>query len=99
MRIGIDLDGTFCTDRYEAGGVVHCELMEGAKEKILEMRSAGHEVIFFTHRGYALAADTERWMKNNEVKYDNIIFGKPHFDLYIGNEAIKFQSWDEVEVP
>lgn len=98
MRIGIDLDGTFSTDRYESGGVLRCKLMPGAKETVEKMRAAGHEVIFFTHRSDDLKQETIKWLKDNRIQYDGIIFGKPHFNLYIGNESERFTSWDKVEV-
>jgi hypothetical protein len=97
LIIGIDLDGTFCTDRYESGGVLKCVPLDGAREKIKRMRAAGHKVIFFTHRDETLKLDTIQWLDGLGVKHDGVIFGKPHFDCYIGNEAVRFESWDAID--
>lgn len=98
MRIGIDLDGTFLTDRYKSGGVLRCKLLPGAKETVEKMRATGHEVIFFTHRSLELKPETIKWLKDNHIKYDGIIFEKPYFDVYVGNEAVHFTSWDKVTI-
>jgi len=98
LRVGIDLDGTFCTDRYKSGGAGLCVPLEGAIETLNRLHELGHEVIFFTHRrGGALKQETLRWLKRYKVKYDTIIFGKPHFDVYIGDEARQFTSWDGID--
>lgn len=93
MRIGIDLDSTFCTDRYESGGILNCKLMGLAREAIEIMRMKGHEVVFFTHRSEKMRGLTIQWLNELKIEYDEIIFDKPHFDWYIGNEAERFINW------
>lgn len=96
--VGIDIDSTLASDRYESGGVLNCTLLPGAKEKVAALKAAGHSVVFFTHRGEHLRDDTLDWLKRNGIVYDDIIFEKPHFDVYIGDEAIHFESWDKIDV-
>lgn len=98
MKVGIDLDNTLCTDRYESGGVLRCEILEGGQEAIKRFRKAGHKVIIFTHRSDELRKSTIQWLKERRIEYDGIIFDKPHFDIYIGDEAIKFEGWDKVKI-
>ena len=93
--IGVDLDGTFCSDRYESGGVLKCVPLPGALEAIKELR-LHHKVVFFTHRSEETRDDTVAMLEKYGVEYDGIIFGKPHFDIYIGNEARRFLSWKQV---
>lgn len=98
MKIGIDLDSTICTDRYDSGGVSKCKLLPGAKEKIDKMKKAGHEVIIFTHRGYDLKDETIKWLKKHNIQADEVIFEKPHFDFYLGDEAVRFYQWDLIDI-
>jgi hypothetical protein len=36
------------------------------------------------------------WLSKYEVPYDEIIFGKPWADVYIDDNAMRFNSWDEI---
>lgn len=100
IRIGIDLDNTLCSDRYESGGIKNCRLNPGARQKIAGWRRAGHKVIFFTHRSADKhAQETREWLYAQNIAYDGIIFDKPHFDVYIGNEARQFTSWRRMRLP
>ena len=67
--------------------------MSNAREAIELMRRRGHQVIFYTHRSEKMKDLTLQWLADNKIKYDGIIFGKPHFDWYIGDEAEKFVNW------
>lgn len=98
LCIGIDLDGTICTDRYESGGVLNCKPLLGAREKIHEMREAGHKIIIFTHRHNGLRVDTLKWLQDNDILYDKIIFDKPYFDVLIDDRARQFVSWERVSI-
>ena len=98
MKIGIDMDSTICTDRYESGGVLKCKLLPGAKEKLEELKKAGHEIVIFTHRSDELKKMTLQWLKENNIQHDGAIFNKPHFDVYIGDEARHFISWEEIVI-
>ncbi len=93
MRIGIDLDNTTCTDRYKSGGIMLCQLKPRAKEAFELMKRKGHEIIFHTHRSEKMREATIRWLNLQGIKYDGIIFDKPHFDWYIGDEADRFVNW------
>ena len=37
---------------------------------------------------------TEHWLKINEVKYHQLVMGKPQGDVWIDDRAIRFEGWD-----
>jgi len=108
MRICVDLDGVICKLRLPGQSYAELEPVEGAVEKLRALRAAGHTVIIFTARhmktcggnvALVLArqgATTFEWLARYGVPYDEIFFGKPHADVYIDDNAVRFASWNEV---
>jgi hypothetical protein len=39
---------------------------------------------------------TLNWLQQFNIPFDEIYFGKPHADIYIDDNAYRFNSWDEV---
>ncbi len=109
MRICIDFDGVICqlkqsdSDSYES-----LKPMPGAVEKLTQLKQSGHYLIIYTarrmktHQGNvgAVIADIGRitidWLDKNQVPYDEIYFGKPWADIYIDDNAYRFQAWGEI---
>jgi capsule biosynthesis phosphatase len=109
MRICIDFDGVICqlkqsdSDSYE-----HLKPMPGAVEKLTQLKQSGHYLIIYTarrmktHQGNmgAVIADIGRitieWLDKNQVPYDEIYFGKPWADIYIDDNAYRFQDWNQI---
>ncbi len=109
MRICIDFDGVICqlkqsdSDSYES-----LKPMPGAVEKLTQLKQSGHYLIIYTarrmktHQGNvgAVIADIGRitidWLDKNQVPYDEIYFGKPWADIYIDDNAYRFQAWAEI---
>lgn len=109
MRICIDFDGVICqlkqsdSDSYE-----NLKPTPGAIEKLTKLKQSGHYLIIYTarrmktHQGNlgAVIADIGRitmdWLDKNQVPYDEIYFGKPWADIYIDDNAYRFQAWDEI---
>jgi capsule biosynthesis phosphatase len=108
MRICVDLDGVICKLKLPGQSYAELEPVDGAVEKLRALRAAGHTLIIFTARhmktcsgnvALALArqgATTFEWLARYEVPYDEIYFGKPHADVYIDDNAVRFASWNEV---
>jgi hypothetical protein len=42
-------------------------------------------------------AVTLNWLARHQVEYDEIHFGKPHADVYIDDNAVRFGSWDAID--
>jgi capsule biosynthesis phosphatase len=108
MRICIDLDGVICRLRRPGESYENLEPVEGALEKLRQLKASGHYIIIATARhmktcegnlGKVLArqgAVTLNWLAKYRVEYDEIHFGKPHAQVYIDDNAFRFTSWNEI---
>ncbi|MEO6436329.1 MAG: hypothetical protein ABIP55_11305, partial [Tepidisphaeraceae bacterium] len=80
----------------------------GAAQKLAALRKAGHCVILLTARhmktcqgnvGMVIARQgklTLDWLAKHGIEYDEIHFGKPHADIYIDDNALRFESWEKI---
>ncbi|HEY2147592.1 MAG TPA: hypothetical protein VGH32_06625 [Pirellulales bacterium] len=109
MRICIDLDGVICQLRRPGQEYAALEPVPGAVDRLRELRSAGHYIIVCTARhmktcsgnvGQVLArqgAITLEWLARHGIEYDEIHFGKPHADVYIDDNAVRFENWEAID--
>lgn len=105
MRICIDLDGVVCRLREAGQTYAELEPVPGALEKLRALKAAGHYIILCTARhmktcegnvGLVVArqgAVTLEWLKRHGIEYDEIHFGKPHAQVYIDDNGLRFESW------
>lgn len=109
LRICIDLDGTICEIRHDPQTYADVKVKPGARERIHQLRAAGHTVIINTARnmgstghnvGKALknvGKMTFEWLEKNGIEYDEIFFGKPNADITIDDRVVRFQdNWNEI---
>lgn len=108
MRICLDLDGVICDFRRPGETYADVRPIPGAADRIRSLRAAGHHVIIQTARhmkttggnvGLVIARQgqiTLEWLDRNGIEFDEIHFGKPHADIYIDDNALRFRSWDDV---
>ena len=108
MRICVDLDGVVCQLRGADETYDQLLPVAGAVAKLRALRAAGHTIILFTARhmktcdgnaGRAMARIgpvTLEWLARHGVEYDEIYFGKPWADVYIDDNALRFESWSLV---
>lgn len=108
MRICIDLDGVVCQLKQPGQTYADLRPVAGAAEKLRALRAAGHVIILSTARhmktcegnvGLAVArigAITLDWLERHGVEYDEIHFGKPWADLYLDDNALRFECWDAI---
>jgi capsule biosynthesis phosphatase len=108
MRICIDIDGVICKLKRE--NELYQDLMpiDGSVERITQLRESGHYIILYTARRMKthnaniakVIADigkiTLDWLERHNIPYDEIIFGKPWADVYIDDNAFRFQNWEEI---
>lgn len=109
MRIVIDLDGVICTIKKPTESYADVKLIPGAAKKLCQLRAAGHTIIIYTARNMAtydgnlgkimknVGLITLEWLKENNVEYDEIYFGKPNGHLYIDDRALRFLTWDQLD--
>lgn len=108
MRICIDLDGVVCRLREPDQSYADLLPVPGAVEKLRAMRAAGHYLILYTARhmktcggnvGQVVArqgATTLDWLKQHGIEFDEFHFGKPHADVYIDDNAVRFEGWNKI---
>jgi uncharacterized HAD superfamily protein len=96
MRIGIDIDGTITNEtigwNYEARTPVPDVI-----EKINQLYDQGHWISLHTSRLKRDRKVTEDWLKLNGVKYNEVIFEKPKYDIYVGDEIASIHYFIKME--
>jgi capsule biosynthesis phosphatase len=108
MRIAIDIDGTICELKKPEQSYADVAPLPGAAEKIRGLKAAGHYIILLTARhmktcsgnvGMVVArqgAVLFSWLEEHDIPYDEIWFGKPHADVYIDDNGLRFTTWDQI---
>ncbi len=108
MRICIDLDGVIAQLKGKNESYAEIIPVPGAAEKIKQLKKNGHYIIIFTARhmktcegnvGAVIARQgktTLDWLAKHEIPYDELIFGKPWADVYLDDNAQRFESWDAI---
>ena len=43
-----------------------------------------------------LGESTLDWLARQGVEFDEIHFGKPHADVYIDDNALRFEGWESI---
>ena len=84
MKYVVDIDGTICSQEKDYS---KAQPFLDRIEKINILYDNGHYVVYFTARGTETGIDwrevTENQFKEWNVKYHELIFGKPSADYYI----------------
>lgn len=108
MKICVDIDGVLCTLRKEDESYADVQMMPGAAEHLKSLKEAGHYIILNTARhmatcngnvGMVIARQGKTlidWLGDHEIPYDELWFGKPHADVYIDDNAYRFEGWDKI---
>jgi capsule biosynthesis phosphatase len=108
MKLCIDLDGVICRLKKEGETYDMLLPVEGAPEKLRALKDAGHYIIINTARhmktcqgnlgmvSARISLITLKWLEEYNIPYDEIYFGKPHADIYIDDNAYRFNSWNDI---
>lgn len=104
-RIVFDIDDTICKDGKKLGYENAIPIQETI-DKINDIHeNLGAEIILYTARGMgSCKGNTQKarekneailikWLKDHEVKYDELIFGKPLADLYVDDKAMSLPDF------
>ena len=96
MIYAVDLDGTLCT-QY-CGGYENAEPYMNRIKVVNQLYDAGHHILIYTARGsYIKRVDlkelTEGQLKKWGVKYHELSFQKPHFDVLIDDKVINSEQF------
>ena len=92
----IDIDDTICT----LSGSMQYDTAEPiplAIDKVNQLYSEGHTIIFWTARGTQSGLDwrqlTESQLLSWGVQYHDLKFGKPVYDFFIDDKNINSRDW------
>lgn len=103
-RICFDLDETLCTKKQPHESYSDVIVIEEMAAYLRAMKARGHYIIINTARNMAtqdsnlgkvnknVGLETLQWLKDNNIPYDEIYFGKPIADFYIDDRAIRPQE-------
>lgn len=83
-----DLDGTLCSEEHTFRRFLAQPMLEAIR-LLNQQYDAGHKIIIYTGRSWSEYDITEVWLKNNNVKYHQLICGKPIGDLWIDDRAFR----------
>ena len=109
MRICIDLDGVICELKKGNESYANLNPVPGSIEKIKHLKNEGHYIIIHTARRMKthksnkgrLLKDVGKitldWLEKYNVEYDEIYFGKPWANVYIDDNAFRFETWDKID--
>jgi len=98
MIIYVDIDETICVSppsrEYDKAAPLTARI-----KKINKLYDEGHTVIYWTARGTGSGIDwrgvTEEQFTNWGVKYHELRFGKPIYDLFIDDKNIDSDTYFE----
>jgi hypothetical protein len=90
-----DIDGTLCS---KTDGVYDQALPYHERIAIVNaLYDAGHRIKLFTARGSTTGLDwrelTERQLRSWNVRYHELILGKPEADVFIDDKAFNANAW------
>ena len=98
MNIYIDIDETICVTPENRD----YSLAKPIKENIRKANSLfeeGHKITYWTARGSGSGIDwsdvTKLQFKKWGVKYHNLKFGKPEYDLFICDKTLNARDWKQ----
>lgn len=89
-----DIDGTICTTdcHYD-----DARPYKSVIKKINSLYIEGHHIIITTSRGYKSGIDwkdyTIKQLEKWDVKYHELIMGKPQYDLMVDDIAVNNLAW------
>lgn len=91
----IDLDGTLCEtqrNNYQASRPIKKRI-----QRANELFDRGNVILIFTARGSSSGINwqqfTEKQLADWGVKYNQLILGKPHYDVIIDDKAMSIKDW------
>jgi CMP-N,N'-diacetyllegionaminic acid synthase len=100
MVIYIDIDETICF-REDKGDLDYSKSKPIIKaiNKANQLYDNGHQIIYWTARGTQTGIDwsetTTKQFKEWGVKYHELKFGKPIYDIFIDDKNINSNKWWE----
>lgn len=96
MVIYIDVDETICNSPDKPNYTTSIPIKKNIK-KANKLFDEGNEIIYWTARGTVTGIDwsktTKQQFKEWGVKYHDLKFGKPYYDLFIDDKNMNTKNW------
>ena len=96
MTIYIDIDDTICHSPDKPNYSTSTPIKENIK-KANKLYDGGNLIVYWTARGSATGIDwseiTKQQFKDWGVKYHDLKFGKPNYDLFIDDKNLNTKDW------
>jgi|TARA_Y100000310_G_scaffold66209_1_gene61595 hydroxymethylpyrimidine pyrophosphatase-like HAD family hydrolase len=101
MIVYVDIDGTICKPYKKDGHVDpdyrYAEPIPENIEKINKLFNEGNTIIYWTARGTITQIDwlseTREQLHHWGARYHDVRVGKPYYDLFIDDKAIKAEEY------
>jgi archaellum biogenesis ATPase FlaH len=101
MIIYVDIDETICLndslDSSLSRDYAKSKPITKNISKINKLYDEGHTIIYWTARGTLTKVDwsdiTKKQFSDWGVQYHQILFGKPHYDLFICDKSFNPKEW------
>lgn len=101
MTIYIDIDETICHSPNVPDYTISYPIHENI-QKANELYDMGNTIVYWTARGTKTGIDwrdvTEKQFKEWGVKYHELKFGKPNYDVFIDDKNINTTEWNNLLV-
>jgi hypothetical protein len=96
MIVYLDIDETICRGDGSGDYSKALPIIE-AIEKANELYEVGHRIVYWTARGTVTGIDwrevTEEQFRQWGVKYHELKFGKPAYDIFIDDKNMNSKEW------
>ena len=97
--LAIDFDGTIHNYKHPKPGRRMGDVIPGAKEALIKLRSRGYKIIIHT----VFSGDereqkvVEDWLKYYGIPFDEVTNRKPNASFYIDDNGLRFNGdWEEI---
>lgn len=109
MRICIDIDGVLASFKKDGETYADVAPIPGSAEVLKLWKDKGHYLILHTARHMKtcdgnvgkviskVGQVTIDWLDKHGFVYDELLFGKPWAEVYIDDNAFRFNSWDDLK--
>ena len=90
-RVIVDIDGTLTVETEGFGDDVYRERTPRPVmiKYIRDIHESGMHVCLYTSRFACDEEVTKEWLEKHGVPYDELVFDKPQYDLWIDDKSVK----------
>ena len=96
MIIYIDIDETICDSPIDRDYTLSVPIQDNI-DKANKLFDEGHTIVYWTARGTGSGIDWDTVTRQQfdlwGVKYHDLKFGKPYYDLFIDDKNMNTKNW------